>query len=94
MSNDVSEDKAKRTGSIWFGIVIMFVGRFIQGISINSMVGFIIGIIIQLGGLALVLDGCYLWTRIKNRHWAFTLWGVLVPIGFLGISLLKDKRAP
>jgi len=35
--------------------------------------------------------GCYIWTKLKNRHWAFTFWGLLTPIGLLGIALLKDK---
>ena len=42
-------------------------------------------------GIALTLWGCFLWTQIKNRHWGFTLWGLLSPIGLLGISLLKEK---
>jgi len=37
------------------------------------------------------LAGCYIWTRLKNRHWLFTFWGLLTPIGLLGISLLRDK---
>lgn len=44
--------------------------------------------------LAFSLTGCYIWTRLKNRHWAFTLWGLLTPIGLLGIALLKDKSVP
>ena len=42
-------------------------------------------------GLCLVLLGCWSWTYTKNRHWAFMLWGLLAPIGLLGIGLLKDK---
>jgi hypothetical protein len=41
--------------------------------------------------IAFLLSGCYIWTKLKNRHWAFMLWGLLAPIGLLGISLLKDK---
>jgi hypothetical protein len=42
-------------------------------------------------GIVLTISGCYLWTQLKNRHWIFCLWGILTPIGLLGISLLKDK---
>lgn len=38
-----------------------------------------------------IFSGCYIWTKLKKRHWAFMLWGILSPIGLLGISLLKDK---
>lgn len=41
--------------------------------------------------LVSILFGCFLWTRLKNRHWIFTLWGILAPIGLLGIALLRDK---
>ena len=40
---------------------------------------------------AFSLTGCYIWTRLKNRHWGFAAWGLLTPIGLLGIALLKDK---
>lgn len=42
----------------------------------------------------IILAGCYIWTRLKNRHPAFLLWGLLAPVGLLGISLLKDKTEP
>jgi len=41
--------------------------------------------------LAFTMTGCYIWTRLKNRHWGFMFWGLLTPIGLLGISCLKDK---
>ena len=63
------------------------------------VIGLIISFISNLSGwwfltiiaLILILIGCYQWTRLKNRHWAFMFWGILAPIGLLGISLLKDK---
>jgi hypothetical protein len=42
-------------------------------------------------GILFSLFGCYIWLKLKNRHWAFTFWGILTPIGLLGVSLLKDK---
>ena len=41
--------------------------------------------------IAFTMTGCYIWTRLKNRHWAFMFWGLLSPIGLLGISLLNNK---
>ena len=41
--------------------------------------------------IAFTMTGCYIWTRLKNRSWVFSLWGLLSPIGLLGISLLRDK---
>ena len=51
----------------------------------------LLGLIVWIFSLVLILYGCYYWVRWKNRHWAFTLWGLLSPIGLLGISLLKRK---
>lgn len=41
--------------------------------------------------MAITMVGCVLWALRKNRHWAFAFWGLIAPIGFLGISLLRDK---
>ena len=42
-------------------------------------------------GICITLVGCYLWTRRKNRSWAFMFWGILGPGGFIILALLKDK---
>jgi len=42
-------------------------------------------------GLVLAVVGCVLWAQRKNRHWLFGFWGLLAPIGFLGVSLLRDR---
>lgn len=42
-------------------------------------------------GLVMVLVGCYLWTKLKNRSWAFALFGILAPIGYIPLAMLKDK---
>lgn len=68
---------------IFFGWIIGYGG--------NLVLDFPTNIITLLVGLAMTLTGCYMWTKIKNRHWAFMFWGVLTPIGLLGISLLQDK---
>jgi hypothetical protein len=36
--------------------------------------------------------GCYLWTRLKGRHWIWMVCGLLAPAGFLALALLKNKR--
>lgn len=66
---------------IFFGIALSIFGRVIESW----------GLIFLIIGIILILTGCYLWTKMKNRHWAFMFWGLLTPIGLLGISLLRDK---
>jgi len=42
--------------------------------------------------LCLSVYGCYLWTRLKGRHWIWMVCGVLAPAGFLVLAVLKNKR--
>jgi hypothetical protein len=73
---------------IWAGLILAFItNSFSRVVNIETAV-YIFVMAIAFGA---ILYGCYMWTRIKNRHWLFMLWGLLSPIGLLGISLLKDK---
>lgn len=71
-------------GIAWLGAVIMFVGGRLAYI-------FDYWSAILIIGLVITIIGCVLWVQRKHRHVAFALWGLLAPIGFLGIALLKDK---
>ena len=42
--------------------------------------------------LCMSVYGCYLWARLKGRHWIWMIFGVLAPAGFLMLALLKNKR--
>lgn len=77
---DISDPAARRTTSIIIGLIIGLAGNYI----LKSYVGNVLATIITL-------YGCYLWVKLKNRHWCFMFWGLLTPIGLFGISLLKDK---
>jgi hypothetical protein len=35
--------------------------------------------------------GCYLWAKLKGRHWIWMLFGLLAPAGFFMLATLKDK---
>ena len=76
--------KTYRTAFIIIGIGLNFLTNHIgQGNSLFWFCGAM--------SMILLLIGCYIWTKLKNRHWAFMFWGLLAPIGLLGISLLEDK---
>ncbi len=68
----------------------MWQSLIIIGLALE-IAGIFIWVPLEVAGLILVLIGCYRWTKEKNRHWVFTLWGLLAPIGLLGIALLRDK---
>lgn len=42
--------------------------------------------------LCLSVFGCYLWTKLKNRHWIWATFGLLAPAGYLVVALLKNRR--
>jgi len=73
------------TGISWFGVIVAYAGNLAGQI-------FDYWIAIVLVGMAITMVGCVLWVQRKHRHIAFALWGLLAPIGFLGISLLKDRN--
>ena len=84
------KDKGTRTGAIWGGLILILISRGII-LATENLIALIIGLVVLLFAFGLLLWGCYLWARLKNRHWAFMLWGLLSPIGLLGISLIRDK---
>ena len=77
--------KTYRTAFIIIGIGLSYILSFVQ-LSNNFVAWFLLAM-----SVILILTGCYTWTKLKNRHWAFMFWGLLAPIGLLGISLLEDK---
>lgn len=42
-------------------------------------------------GLVLTVYGCYLWARLKGRHWAWMFFGLLTPIGLIPLLVLKRR---
>ena len=36
--------------------------------------------------------GCYLWAKLKGRHWIWMVFGLLAPAGFLALAILQNKR--
>jgi len=71
-------------GIAWLGTIIGWIG---------SRIPWDYWLAVWIIGIVLAVVGSVLWAQRKNRHWAFGLWGLLAPIGFLGISLLKDKSS-
>jgi hypothetical protein len=51
----------------------------------------VVGIILAAISLVMIVWGSYLWVKMKNRSKWFILFGVLAPIGYIGLMLLKDK---
>lgn len=37
------------------------------------------------------LYGCYLWAKLKGRHWANMFWGCLWFIGLVVLYMMEDK---
>jgi cyanate permease len=79
------KNSALRPILLWVGAIIGIAGSVALEIgNSNGAVGSVVGLIVTM-------IGCNLWTREKNRASIFALWGLLAPIGFLGIMFLKDN---
>jgi hypothetical protein len=74
----------RRNGYCWTGVILGFIGNFI---SYASPFGYLL----VLTALILNLIGGYNWARAKGRNGAFCLWGILAPIGFVGLAVLQDR---
>ena len=74
-----------RNACCWTGVILGWVGNVL--IAFRQPFGYLL----WLSGLSLNIIGGYNWAKSKNRNPAFCLWGLLAPIGFLGLALLNDK---
>ena len=72
-----------RTVLISFGIILIVLG-FVIGGAFNIMIMSILGIV-------LIIGGCCLWVKDKNRFSLWALWGLIPPIGFIILGLLEDR---
>lgn len=85
MSKEKPDTKGAGKSLAWFGFVIGYVVSRI-------FADYWFSLLILIIAVCMCVVGCVLWALGKNRHWAFGFWGILAPIGFLGVSLLKDKN--
>jgi hypothetical protein len=87
--NRIPINKEWRNSLVCVGLLLFWIsnGSYIVSISLNGPIKWILFCV----GIILSLIGCYIWTKLKNRYWAFMFWGILTPIGLLGISLLENK---
>ena len=72
-----------RTVLICFGIILIALG-FIIGDAFNILIMLILG-------LVLIVGGCCLWAKDKKRNPLYALWGLIPPIGFIALAILKDR---
>ncbi len=77
--------ESTRTTCCWLGVA----GGILANIFMAFSPGF--GYMLLFGALILDVVGCYNWAKAKARSPWFCLWGVLAPIGFLGVALLSDR---
>ena len=80
----ISQVKAIRTALVTMGIATAYLSLLIPNDILFTAV--------FSAGLGLIVWGCYVWARLKGRHWAWMLFGLLAPIGLLALALLHDKN--
>ena len=70
-------------------MIFLLVSGWFIAVSGNLLLGHPKALITLFLGLIITLGGCYIWVRRKSRHPAFILFGILSPVGLLGIPYLK-----
>ncbi len=84
--------KTARTLFVVFGCLIWLFS--VDGATMFIVLGLelpVWNLVLLFIGLGLSLYGCYLWARLKGRHWSFMFLGIITPIGLLPLALLKSK---
>ena len=83
MNNKDTYRRNRNTG-VGAGILVLIFARLLSSI-------LLLWVILWLVGLGFVLWGCWNWTKYKGRNRWWTLCGLLAPIGFIPLALMKDK---
>jgi uncharacterized membrane protein YfcA len=80
---DIAVVRRVRTALVIGGTVVGYASfLFTRDAVINSMLAV---------ALLTSVFGCYLWAKLKNRHWMWMVFGLLAPVGFLMLAFLSDK---
>jgi hypothetical protein len=79
----ISTAKAIRTALVAGGLAVAYLSLLVDIQQWGDRV-FIVG-------LGLCTYGCYFWAKLKGRHWAWMLWGLLAPAGLVVLLLLKTR---
>jgi hypothetical protein len=81
---DIAAVRRVRTALVIGGTVIGYASLlFTRDAVVNSMLAV---------ALLTSVFGCYLWAKLKGRHWLWMIFGLLAPIGFLMLAVLRDKN--
>jgi len=89
---EVKMGTTARTLSVFFGWLIWWFATASANYCTSLGLGiFPLHLILSVLGLGLSLYGCYLWAKLKNRHWAWMFLGIITPIGLLPLALMKDR---
>ena len=80
------EYKHRKTVWAWAATLLGVIGNII--LSYGSSFGWLFSI----AGMLVAIYACWNWTKYKGREPAWALWGILYPIGYLALVLLKDKN--
>lgn len=82
--------RTRRTVFVIVGFILYFIGAVMTRLAVTDE-AYLAGFFLWLIGAVLWFWGCYLWVKLKNRHWAFTFLGFLSLLGILIISSLDDR---
>lgn len=83
INKDQEDYRKSRNNFIWLGIALEIIARFIPQYW---------NLIAYVPAGIFILIGCYFWTKYKNISLWFFLFGVIAPIGFIPLALIKRGK--
>jgi hypothetical protein len=69
---------------VWLGLAVLFLAVFLRAVPV-------VGILLWMSAVAFLLAGSWHWAKYKGRSGWWALLGLLAPIGFIPLALMKDK---
>ena len=78
------EYRKQRNVAVWSGLGLLILSRILASIWLLSL-------LIWLVGLGVVIWGSWSWAKYKGRSGWWALWGLLAPVGFIPLALMRDK---
>lgn len=83
--------KDNRDIGCWGIVILGPISRIILAFIGDETIALALSIVFSVGLVWLAIWGCYNWTKLKSRSGTWALFGIIAPLGFIPLMLLKPK---
>jgi len=83
--------KDNRNIGCWWAVILAGISRVILAFIGDGVMLLLMSILFTVGLVWLAVWGCYNWAKLKNRSGGWALFGILAPLGYIPLMLLKTR---